>query len=213
MAAATQQQPMFVPTVEAVRWGLDALRRRRIHPFFLAYLHLRKRSQEEGDTAGIHPEWEELGEHLRVSGGPPGKPFYRPVWNGKPDDVGRYWLNPNLAGSYAPSSLRNVPYKVISTSGSTFSLKPNHASLALEHLLYEEPLSAVAFAAFYYRDFGLITSGELPTPMDLAGVFARDFHFDPRDQDFDTLFATDIPSTASFDRWFEPLDADTLGVE
>ncbi|MGH2910285.1 MAG: hypothetical protein ACRDK8_13440, partial [Solirubrobacteraceae bacterium] len=145
---------------------------------------MRQLSQEQGGLSDIQPDWDQLGQHLLVPGGPPGKPYYRPIWNSQTDDPGRYWLNPNLAGSYAPSSLRAVPYRVIDTSASTFSLKPDHAALALEHLLYGEQLSAVAFGVFYYRDFGLTTTGSSPSPLDLAGVFARDFHFDSPDQDF-----------------------------
>lgn len=211
MSATDQSQAVFVPTVEAVKWGLGVLKGQRVHPFFLAYLHLRQVAQEQGTLSDIQPEWDQLAEHLAVPGGPPGKPYYRPIWNSQTDDPGRYWLNPNLAGSYAPSSLRNVPYKIVETSGSTFSLKSGHAQLALDNLLYGQQLSAVAFAVFYYRDFGLVTSGGSPSPLDLAGVFARDFRFDPSDQDFDTLFITDVPEGIT--SWFEELDENIVGVE
>jgi hypothetical protein len=155
------------------------------------------------------PDWEELGTYLRVPGGPAGKPYYRPLWNGKGLDPGRYWLNPNLAGSYSPSSLRNVPMRVVSTAGSHFSLLPEHARLAREHLLYGEPISAIALAAYLYRNFGLSSSNPLE-PADLAEVLRQDFHYLPEDDEFAVLFSGEVPG--SLVTWFEPLDADTVGV-
>src|SRR5580704_9599020 len=165
--AVEQRNEFQVPTLEAVRWGIQTLKASRVHPFFLAYLHLRKQAAEQGTMDDIVPDWEELGTYLRVRGAPPGKPYYRPLWHGNATDPGRYWLNPNLAGSYAPSSLRNVPTRVVGINGSHFSLRPEHARLAREHLLYEEPISAIALAAFLYRDFGLMAERSLG-PHDLA---------------------------------------------
>lgn len=209
MAAAEQTQEVHVLTLEAIRWAIDALKSVRIHPFFLAYLHLRKQAAEQGTADDIAPDWDELGTYLAVRGGPPGKPYYRPLWNGKGVDPGRYWLNPNLAGSYSPSSIRNVPMRVVDINGSHFSLKPDHAQLALKHLLYDEPVSTIALAAFLYREFGLISS-RAPAPSDLGDMLREDFHYLPSDEEFSLLFGSAIPT--SVDRWFEPLDANTVGV-
>ncbi len=212
MAAITTQPPVFVLTLEAVRWGIDTLKKQKIHPFFLAYIHLRKRAVELGMDSDISADWEELAQYLPVKGGPPSKPYYRPFWHGKSTEPGRYWLNPNLAGSYAPSSLRDVPYKVIDTSGSHFSLKPDHAGLAREHLLFDEPVSCFALAAFFFRDFGISTpSAVVPAVSDLLAVFRNDFNFLPQDPHFDVLFSLEQPTDVQL--WFEPLDADTVGVE
>ena len=45
------------------------------------------------------------------------------------------WLNENVAGSYAPSSLRpDQPFRqVVNISGRKYSLPTNHAQLAFEH--------------------------------------------------------------------------------
>ena len=71
--------------------------------------------------------------------------------HGPADDVGRYWLNPNIVGSYAPSSIRGIPRKVIDSDGSEFILRPNHAQLARTYLLYNDTLSSLAFAALCLR--------------------------------------------------------------
>lgn len=211
MEAVSDRQPTSVLTSDAVRWAIDALKQQRIHPFFLAYLHLRKRAREEGTTTEIHPRWDELSEHLRMRGGPPNKPHFRPVWDGQTEDPGRYWLNENLAGSYAPSSLRRRPYTVVDTEGSSFSLKRGHALLARENLLFDRPVSAIAFAAFYFRDFGFVNGGErLPGAIDLAGLLGAELHFEPGEPDFDLLFTTNVPPDVS--RWFEPLDDETTGL-
>lgn len=81
-------------------------------------------------------------------------------------------------------------------AGSTFSLRPNHAELALHHLLFDEPLPIYPFAIFLYRNFGFTTDGISPNPRALLDFFQQDWHFtrdeDPRDE-FGTLFSLDSP--------------------
>jgi hypothetical protein len=210
--AAAEQPTTYVLTLEAVRWGIAELKRSKVHPFFLAYLHLRKHASEQGTDTGISADWDELGEYLAVPGGPPGKPYYRPVWNGNVNNVSRYWLNPNIAGSYAPSSLRGVPRKVIDTNGSQFILRPNHTQRALTHLLYNGTISSLAFAAFFYRDHGF-AADDLPEPADLEMVLRRDLRFADDDDDFKLLFHTVIPGSSTVKQWFIDIDDDPAGVE
>jgi len=213
--AAADQPITYVLTLDAVQWGIAELKRAKVHPFFLAYLHLRKRGSEDGTQSMITADWDELGTYLAVSGGPPGKPFYRPIWNGNVQDVGRYWLNPNIAGSYAPSSLRGVPRKVVDTNGSEFMLRSNHARLARRHLLYDDTISALAFAAFFYRNHGFVTDDvEPPEPHDLEHVLRRDFRFmDNDDDEFDLLFRSVVPASSIVGDWFVDIDDDPVGVE
>lgn len=211
MAGTTPQANEYVLTLEAVRWGVRELMAQRIHPFFLAYLHLRKEAARQESEQDIRPNWDELGEFMRVSGGPPGKPYFRPLWHGKATDPGRYWLNPNLAGSYAPSSLRDVPYRVIDTNGSRFSLRPDHAELAREFLLYRETVPVVALGAYLYRDFAIVADA-FPQPLDLARLVYRDFAFGRGSVgEAAALFSSEASGGPGV--WFEPLSADTPGVE
>jgi hypothetical protein len=208
-----QQEPIYVLTIEAVRWALDQLKAQKIHPFFVAYLFLCKWSAEQDTTDEIQPEWAELSDYLSVGGGPPGKPFYRPFWHGTVNDPGRYWLNPNLAGSFAPSSLRNVPSRIVDVFDGAFSLKTGHEMLALEHLLYSKPVATVALGAFLYRDYGFSDNTSAPTPDSLTLVFRQDFHYPwESTADVSPLFTESIPEN-SIDQWFIPLDLDTPGVE
>lgn len=202
MAAEEGQRRTFVLTAGAVHWAIDELKGAKIHPFFLAYLHLCRQSFDMNTRSMIAPHWDELAEVLRVPGGPPGKPYYRPFWNGNVDDPARYWLNPNIAGSYAPSSLRALPRNVVDTSGSEFALKAGHPQLALRHLLYDEPVSALALASFFYRNYGFTTPGPEMNPADLAEVLRADYRF--AEQDFTVLFSSAIPQDMD---WFAPFEA------
>lgn len=208
MSTGGEQADGFqVITLEAARWGIETLKEARVHPFFLAYLHIRKRGAELGTSEDIVPNWDELGTYMHVRGGPPGKPYYRPLWHGKDVDPARYWLNRNLAGSYAPSSLRNVPIRVIDIRGGHFALRPGHARLAFEHLLYGQRLSAIALAAYLYRDFGFV-SDRTPGPEDLREAFAEDFYYSPNDEEFELLFDPWTGGSASAGaprNWFEPI--------
>ncbi len=201
-------QPTFVLSVDVVRWGVEQLVGRRVHPFFPAYLEVRRVAALQDSPGGIHPRWDDLGGFLRVMGGPPGKPYFRPFWH-QSSAAGQHWLNANLAGSYAPSSLRGVPQRVIDLEeGGGFSLKERHWELACEHLLYGEKMSVIPMAAFLYRDFGFTTDGPSIGPFDLIGVFRRDFGYraDSDDEEFSHLYSEAIPDRTD---WFEPFDAES----
>jgi hypothetical protein len=210
VATDSNTQDVAVLTVEAVQWAISDLQSQRIHPWFLAYLHLRQRSVEEGSSDDIEPHWEELGRYMRIRGGPPGKPFYRPLWNGKGSDPARFWMNPNLAGSYSPSSVRELVRKVVDTHSSHFELRPNHVEAAFKYLLNESRVSALALAAYLFRDYGFAADRPLD-PMDLGAVLRQTFYFLPSDSDFATLFVEIVPPAVQ--HWFEPLSADTVGIE
>ncbi|HWT92535.1 MAG TPA: hypothetical protein VN238_06035 [Solirubrobacteraceae bacterium] len=216
MAAVSEQDPpVYVLTVDAVRWALGDLRERKIHTFFLAYLFLRKWSIEQETTTDIAPHWDELAEFIAVPGGPPDRPYYRPLWQGKANDPARYWMNRNIAGSYATSSLRagQPPMQVIGKAGSHFVLRENHAALAVRHLLFGKPVPILAVATYLYRDFGIQTEdGGTPEPSDLFALFMMEFHYDgPGDADLSPVFSGAGDSQPA-DAWFEPLTPDTAGV-
>lgn len=175
-------------TIDAVRRSIEALQKPFIHEQFLAYLHLRKRSVEEGTLTGIEPVWTEVGRLLAVEGGPPNKPNYRPISSRTKHDLAGYWLNPNIPGSYAPSSVRRVSRFMLDVSGSGFSLPPDHAEQALKAHLDNQRPSAWSFAGFFLRDYGFDRSAS--TAQDLIDGFCDVFRFESTapGSDFDTLF-------------------------
>lgn len=212
---AVTREPFYVLTVEAVRWALDQLESQKIHPFFVAYLFLCKWAVEQGTTTEIASDWGELAEYLSIAGGPPGKPYYRPFWHGTVNDPGRYWLNPNLAGSFAPSSHRTVPARIVDVIDGRFSLKPEHEMLALEHLLYGEPAPTIALGAFLYRDYGFQDQDLVPSVDALTVVFRQDFHYPWTStvQISGAPLLTEAVPENDVKQWFAPLNDDTVGVE
>ena len=192
---------VYVLNSQRVRESIDVLLEHQTHQFFIAYLYLRSLAAREGRLDQLSPSWPDLGEWLRMEGGPPNKPHLRPFWKGQ-RNAGQEWLASNLAGSYSPSSLRTEPLRVVQTDATgRFSLRDNHAELALEHLLFGQPLEAVALGAFLYRDYGLIAPAQ-PAVDDLVVVFRQDFGYDDEHSDeFETLYVT---TWRGSNPWFEP---------
>lgn len=192
---------MFVLSTSIVRWAIEQLRSAKVHTFFPAYLEIRRTAADSGSDTDLHPSWANLEQFLQMPGGPPGKPNFRPFWHGAWKE-GQDWMNANIAGSYATSSIRKVPLSVVDAQGSAYALKKDHARLALQHLLFGEPLQVVPLATFYYRDFGFTTDGPSIGPLDLITVFREDFGYTSADNaEFSILFAEAIPERTD---WFEP---------
>jgi len=201
-AATIDNEGPYVIRVEVVRECIAVLREQRIHSFFPAYLHLRRQAAARDRLTDLTPNWNELGTLLEVPGGPFGRPYFRPFWPG-PAQAGQEWLNPNLAGSYAPSSIRELPRRVIDIQGGKFSLRPRHWELAREHLADNRPVPVLALAGFFLRDFGLVKR-ETPSLAELIAIFRQEFGY--RDgidnEEFDYLY--DQEWQGSSKQWFEP---------
>jgi len=201
----------WVLTAEAVRQGIADLRARSIHPFFVAYLHLRQRAAAHGALSGLRPRWRsELGPYLEVAGASATHPYYRPFWDGA-GEAGQEWLNGNLAGSFAGSSLRagSPPMLVVDyePESRTFALRDGHWEIAREHLLHGRALPAESLAAFLLRDFGFLTDGPPPTGSDLVGLFANEFGY--RSEAAMTEFGHLYEQNGNVDStWFELLSED-----
>jgi hypothetical protein len=198
----------YVLTPAAVRECITLLRKQRIHPYFPAYLHLRQRAAAEESLTNLHPSWDDLSPFLQVRGAPSRKPHFRPFTQNA-GGGGDEWLNPNLAGSYAPSSLRvgQAPLRVVEfgSDRGTFSLRPNHWQLAREHLLNDERIPLAALAGFMLRDFGFEMDDDLPPAYpELEAAFAETFGYtdSSADTELDYLYDRE-PITDAW--WFEPL--------
>lgn len=206
--ATESDQATLVLDVEAVRWGIQELVNRQVHPFFPAYLIIRRTAGQRETLEDLHPRWEDLEGFLRVPGGPPGKPNFRPFWH-QSSAAGQHWMNANLAGSYAPSSIREVPRRVVELSDDAgFTLRANHWELAREHLLYGEQMPVVPLALFLYRNYGFKANGSNPGPLDLIDVFRGDFGYraGADDGEFNHLYSDVVPERRT---WFQPLNPGT----
>jgi hypothetical protein len=144
--------PIRLLTSDAVKWAITELKSRRTHPFFLPYLQLCRRSAIEQSSSNISPQWSDLGDLLAVPGGPPNRPYYRPLSTKADRDESSYWMNSNLAGMWAPSSIRTTAGFLL--DGNQFRLPQNHAEQALHAFLYDDPMPALALGIFLFRDYG-----------------------------------------------------------
>ncbi len=207
-----EPETTYVVPVASVRDAIGALLDRDTHPFFPAYLHLHRQSSLQGTESDIEPDWAELGEYLHVDGALPGKPYLRPFWEGQ-RQAGQEWLNSNLAGSFAPSSLRKAVYAVIDTTAEgKYVLRERHWELALEQLLGGAPAPALACAAFFMRDYGITGINEQPTGKHLILAFMREFGYGSRDEvEFDTVF--DTLWGLENEPWLEPIARESAGSQ
>lgn len=189
--------------------SLARLREQKTHTLFAGYLHLQQLAFREGRREGLRPDFVGFFEEFfEVPGHPVGAPYLKPFTEQKASPK-NLWLNENVAGTYAPSSLRpNQPFRqVVDVNDKTreYSLKGNHMELALDHLLYGVKVSAIDLAVFLYRDYGIMQSDASVTA--LVAVFAYEFGYleegasDPREA-LSPLFTLDAPEGWS-EEWLE----------
>lgn len=203
MAGPGADELQYVLTRDAVRASIEALQAQRIHRFFPAYLHLRRQSTLQDAAEAIAPDWNSLGDLVAVPGGPVGRPYYMPFWD-QQRSAGQEWRAKNLAGSYAPSSIRQVPRKVVDVdSEGRYILRERHWELARKHLMYGKPILVLALAGFLLRNFALI-GNEHPATDDLAAAFYDRFGYEPNSEEASHLFDPDQAGADS--DWFESFE-------
>lgn len=186
-------------TIASVKAGIDTLQTLRIHEQFPAYLQVRQQAVEAGNFDEIVPQWAEVAELLKMPGGPPKKPNYRPWSSRKVKDPSRLWYNENLAGSFAPKSIRTTSRFMLNDAGDGFALPHDHAKRALAILLKGSKVPAWALAAYYLRNYGFIFTG-VGGHDELIDGFKKEFLF-AGSTDFEVLFDDSDPQMP-FD-WFE----------
>ncbi|WP_187293235.1 hypothetical protein [Burkholderia cepacia] len=153
----------------------------RIHPAYAGYLCLKRTSRAAGAVSGLRPNFRDFFDtFLAVPGGPIKKPYVLPFvaqGQGKAD----IWFNQNVAGSYAPSSIRSQSpmRQVCAFSGSRgdaeFSLIANHSDGAKTYMLFGGLVPVDALSIFLYRDYSF--RGESPGGDDLIRIFCDEFGF------------------------------------
>lgn len=198
--------PVFVLSTDAVKWGIQELRKQKIHASFFLYLHLRKTAMATHVFEDFEMSMAEIAHQLNVPGGPPNKPYFRPMWQDNTTDGAAYWLNANLAGSYGRSSLRTAAEWMKGGGAGLYSLPQDHLGRARRNFLYDEPVSALAFGAFVFRNYGFDLYCEEGHPEDIIAALRDYFEFPEGEMPaslpdhFESLFDASIPSVP-FD-WF-----------
>ncbi len=187
---------------EIVARSIEVLRSRRIHSTFAGYLSVRWVAAASKRVTNLAPHFREFFEtFLRIAGVPGQKPYIVPFSEEAPS-AANLWFNRNVAGSYAPSSLRRVSplRRVVAVHGSgtsaRYSLRPRHWELAMEHLCYGSKVPVGSLAAFLYRDFAVNINP--PTMSDLVSIFRFEFGYPPnegkRQIEFEHLYEEDDPT-------------------
>lgn len=199
----------FVIRPAMVRKSVTDLVSAHIHEHFAGYLCVVRTAARDGRTDGLRPSFSEFfDEFLRVPGAPAGRPYLRPF--NRAGSIELAWNQANVAGSYAPSSIRpaSVFARIVRVDGqgssATYSLGESHAQLALEQLAGGNHIPAAALAAFLYRDYAFEAHTQ-PTLSDLMQVFRYEFGYEDEQgatsADWQTLYTED--SALGSDELFE----------
>ena len=196
---------------QIVAGALARLREQKTHALFAGYLYLQRRTAQLGRLTNLQPVFLPFfKQFFEVANHPLGAPYIK-VFTGQLPSAKNLWLNENVAGSYAPSSLRlGQPFRKvvdIDAEKKTYSLPSDHAARALQHLLYGQSVRAVDLAAVLYRDYELV--GETVTVEELIGIFAYEFGYANQpggalNEDFHTLFSLQTAPDWSQDWWETP---------
>jgi hypothetical protein len=190
-----------------VACSLTHLREQKTHTLFAGYLYLQQRAAQLGRLDDLRPDFLQFyKQFFEVANHPLGSPYIK-IFTEQKASERNLWLNDNVAGSYAPSSLRpNQPFrKVVDIKGREYSLPHDHAARALEHLLYGKPVQVADLVVVLYRNYGFLK--EAFTIQDLISVFAYEFGYADQpvavpNENFNLLFS--YQKAAHFDDdWLE----------
>jgi hypothetical protein len=198
---------VYIVRKRIVAQCLSRLREQKTHTLFAGYLYLQQRAAQLGRLTDLQPEFLPFFKQFFLVGNHPlGAPYIKPFTEQKASTK-NLWLNENVAGSYAPSSLRlGQPFRrVVNIEGRQYSLPPDHARCAFEHLLYSTPVQVADLAVVLYRDFGLL--GDSLTIEELIAIFTYEFGYakepgDAPDENFRTLYSLESTKTWEED-WLE----------
>lgn len=189
---------VYVPSVEAVRRAIHSLVHTKSHEHLPGYLAIYKAQAERGGKPAHMVDIQKFhDDYLRVEDAPEKSPFIRPF---RSRGVGLKLLNVNVAGSYAPSSVRTAGTfpSVVEVRGEgmdgSYSLPEGHAALAVANLLGGHRIPVAALAIFLLRDYGVrLQHQRIRSYVD---AFREEFRFrgiiDEERAVFDTLFEDDV---------------------
>ncbi|MBS1187846.1 MAG: hypothetical protein H6R04_1864 [Burkholderiaceae bacterium] len=189
------------------------LRSQKIHRHFAGYLCLCFTATREGRERNLKPAFKAFFDRFLLVGDAPEATPYVVPFNESGSSDANVWLNGNVAGSYAVSSLRpQAPLRRVAElfgtgKSATFSLVEEHESACLEHLLFGHPVNAVALSGFLFRDHSFIlTNGQTPTITDLVrelyvllgfndGRFSKSIFVEDEEFDFGQIWAPPQPAS------------------
>lgn len=160
------------------------LRRQKTHRHFAGYLCLCYTAALEGKTEKLKPGFKAFFDRFLTVGEAPESTPYLVPFNESGSAEANVWLNSNVAGSYAVSSLRpQAPLRRVAElfgtgKSATFTLVDEHENACLDYLLSGHTMNVYALAGFLFRDHSFIISeGYSPTIADLAKELYSTFGF------------------------------------
>lgn len=163
---------------EVVRNGLQKLGAQTVHKAFGGYLPILRAATQAQSMGPLTVGFKHFFDtHFAVAGSTTKWPYYVPF--GAAGDLSGRFFNRNVAGSYAPSSIRPVnPLRRMTSidatpAGVTFELMDDHADIAAE-LLKGDTVPGASLAAYLYRDFAMAPGS---SPSDLYRHFKLEFGF------------------------------------
>lgn len=196
MADGDDASKTYVLSVDAVRRAITRLEAHPIHEHFAGYLALLRAKRAGASPVHMSDILEFHDRYLRVVDAPDEAPYVRPF---KSRGKGLEQFNRNVAGSYAPSSVRQNGKmgQVIEVTGqrqsAAYDLRPNHATLAFDIFLGHNKVPITSLAAFVYRDYGFVL--DEPKMSAVRDLFRDEFGLretEPAERTvFQTLFQDD----------------------
>jgi hypothetical protein len=200
--------PMYQLKANVVSECFRFVRSQSTHSYFIGYLAVKWAAARQKKQERLAVNFVKFFDtYLKVDGAPENMPYLRLFWD-TPFSPKTALRNRNIAGSFAPSSIRtDSPLtNVIDIEGDgrsvRYSLKADHAVLARKWLLFDKRVNAAALACVLFRDFGIL--GDDPSPEDLVTAFRSVFGYD-EEAEFSLLFSAKPPSLPNEETsWFEP---------
>lgn len=170
----------FFITQEAARQALKKLASCRIHEQFAGYLAAVAAKAANPQTNDTKIDFKAFFDYFLKVSNSPTRPYLVPFSGG----TGKASLfNKNVAGSYAPSSVRDVApiRKLLTFHGRgqrvTHVLDPDHERIANTYLASSERVPIHSLATFLFRDYSI--AGDAETEIDsVVNRFCRDFGYD-----------------------------------
>lgn len=193
---------------DAVAESFSRLRDQKIHPHFAGYLALKRTVARDGRTDDLSPNFKEFFQtFMLATGGPANRPYLKPFSS----DV-KMWFNPNVAGSFAPSSVRNKSPldRIVDVSGdgrdARYSFVDQHWRLARRLLISDNRIPVLSLAVFLYRDYAILS--EEPSTVDVISVFREEFGYtdswETGEEEYQYLYSENEDMFTTID-WFQEL--------
>ncbi|WP_423746624.1 hypothetical protein V5735_19050 [Haladaptatus sp. SPP-AMP-3] len=180
---------------DVVRDCLHRLIDEPVHRMFPGYLCLHQQAALEGKTTGLaFPYNEFFDDYLRVKAEGAKTPYFVPFTQATNASLESLWLNENVAGTYAPSSLRSTaPLLEIAEiekrgHNSEWGLIDDHWKLARLELCSNTKLPVESLAAYLLRDYGFNVDD--PSAFTVVKTFTEEFGYNLGDEAFSHLYRT-----------------------